>query len=60
MSKPKRHHYLPQFYLDKFSRSGSLYIFDRELNEYREQTPTNTAVKSHYYALWVLSALAKK
>ena len=51
MSKPKRHHYLPQFYLEKFSRNGNLFVFDRKLNEYREQTPINTAVKMHYYAL---------
>lgn len=51
MSTPKRHHYLPEFYLKGFRRDKVLFIYDRELNEYREQSPKDTAVKSHYYAL---------
>lgn len=49
MSTPKRHHYLPQFYIEGFCRENSLWIFDRKLNEYRPQTPINTALQSHYY-----------
>jgi hypothetical protein len=51
MSTPKRHHYLPEFYLEKFSRNNILFVFDRELNKYRKQTPINTAVEKHYYTL---------
>lgn len=49
MSTPKRHHYLPQFYLKHFCRDGGLWVFDRDCNEYRQQTPKNTALKQHYY-----------
>ncbi len=50
MNNPKRHHYVPQFYLKNFTNSkGLLQIFDREKNEYRQQNPLNTAVQGHYY-----------
>ncbi|NJN00275.1 MAG: DUF4238 domain-containing protein [Aquincola sp.] len=51
MSSPKRHHYLPQFYLNAFCRDGGLWVFDRERSEYRQQTPNNTALKQHYYSV---------
>jgi len=51
MSTPKRHHYLPQFYLSNFCRNGGLWVFDRERSEYRQQTPKNTALKQHYYTV---------
>ena len=50
MSSPKRHHYLPDFYLQSFCGNGFIWVYDRELREYRKQTPINTAVKSNYYA----------
>jgi hypothetical protein len=50
MNKPKRHHYLPQFYLNFYCRGGGLWLFDRERREYRQQTPKNTALKQHYYS----------
>ena len=50
MPGPKRHHYLPQFYLEGFTERGTLWVFDREKREYRVQTPRNTAVISHYYS----------
>lgn len=49
MSEPKRHHYLPQFYLENFCRDGLLWVYDRERNEYRQQTPLNTALQNQYY-----------
>lgn len=49
MSTPKRHHYLPRFYLDRFTDRGRLYLFDREEAEHRIQTPKNTAVQTHFY-----------
>lgn len=51
MTSPKRHHYLPQFYLERFCRDGGFSVFDRERNEFRKQTPINTALKSHYYSV---------
>lgn len=49
MNEPKRHHYLPQFYLKNFCKNGFLWVYDREDNKYRQQTPINTAVKKKYY-----------
>jgi len=51
MIPPKRHHYLPQFYLGGFCREDKLWVFDREKKEFRQQTPKNTAVKTHYYSV---------
>ena len=51
MTKPKRHHYLPQFYLEYFCKEDGFWVFDREVNEFRQQTPKNTALKSYYYSV---------
>lgn len=51
MSLPKRHHYLPQFYLRGFCRDDSFCIFDRDKNEFRVQTPINTAVQKQFYSV---------
>jgi hypothetical protein len=48
-SKPKRHHFLPEFYLNGFARNALLWLYDRQKDEYRCQTPKNTAVIGHYY-----------
>ena len=50
MTLPKRHHYLPQFYLKGFCRNEHLWVYDREKNEIRRQTPINTAIQTHYYS----------
>ena len=50
MSNPKRHHFLPEFYLSGFTRKGMLSIYDRKKKQYRVQAPRNTAVIGHYYA----------
>ena len=50
MSEPRRHHYLPRFYLENFvNDNGFLSVFDREKNEYRFQQPVNTAVEKDMY-----------
>ena len=46
-----RHHFLPEFYLDGFTRDGMLWIFDRALKEYRHQQPQDTAVRRHFYSI---------
>jgi hypothetical protein len=51
MSKPKRHHYLPEFYLHGFCRDGFLWIRDCSEQLTRKQTPKNTAVISHCYSI---------
>ena len=51
MSSPKRHHYLPQFYLKGFCRDEYLWVYDRKTNQVRRQTPINTAIQSHYYSV---------
>lgn len=49
MTTPKRHHYLPQFYLEGFCRDEVLWVYDNEEKEFRQQTPQNTAVQTYYY-----------
>jgi hypothetical protein len=53
MSKnSKRHHYLPQFYLKRFTGAdGLLCVFDRETKEFRKQTPPNTAHQREFYTI---------
>jgi hypothetical protein len=51
VTRPKRHHYLPQFYLDGFTRDGLFWLFDRKKGEFRKQTPINTAVESGFYTV---------
>ena len=50
MNIPKRHHYLPQFYLKNFTNNDGLFwVFDRKNKEYRQQHPVNTALQKDYY-----------
>lgn len=53
MAKPsKRHHYLPQFYLQRFTgEDGMLCLFDRESKEFRKQQPLNTALQKDFYTI---------
>lgn len=55
MSNPKRHHYLPESYLSRFTRErtdqGKLWIYDIKKREFREQTPRNTGVQGYYNAV---------
>ena len=51
MTRPKRHHYLPQFYIEGFCHSGRIWVYDRQADKYRHQTPQNTGVIGHYYSI---------
>ncbi len=55
MTDPKRHHYLPEFYLAGFTADGrrdsAFTVFDRDTSTFRLQTPVNTAVSGYYYAV---------
>jgi hypothetical protein len=50
MSNPKRHHYLPDFFLRGFGDGERLAVFDLEKNECRIQSTRNIAVIGHYYS----------
>ena len=54
MSQPKRHPYLPQPYLCRFTRGGErervFWVCDIEKRELRRQTSKNTAVQKHCYS----------
>jgi len=47
----KRQHYLPQFYLEGFTRDGFVAVFDREKNSVRRQQPANTGVIGQFYTM---------
>jgi len=51
LTGPKRHHYLPKFYLEGFSKDGLVAVYDREKNEVRLQQPKDTAVIGHFYTM---------
>ena len=51
MSVPKKHHYLPQFYLKGFCPAGDLWVHDRERDASRKLTPKTVAVKKGFYAV---------
>ncbi len=50
---PRRHHYIPRFYLEGFvhSKTGKFSIFDRIRNQYRMQKPPNVGYVRDYYAV---------
>ncbi|MFH1673684.1 MAG: DUF4238 domain-containing protein [Pseudomonadota bacterium] len=50
MPLPKRHHYIPQFYLNGFCQNNKLWVYDRYQNDFRRQTPKNTTLQKHYYS----------
>lgn len=54
MSDPKRHHYVPAFYLASFTRlrkrDDQFAVYDRDKNEFRTQTPDGSAHQRFYYA----------
>lgn len=50
MSEPKRHHYVPQFYLKNFADDkGQIWVYDRQTKQYRHQNVSDTALVRHYY-----------
>ncbi len=49
LSGPKRHHFLPRFYLEGFTEGGVLAVYDRIVNTVRVQNPVNTGVIGHFY-----------
>ncbi|MCE9659937.1 MAG: DUF4238 domain-containing protein [Burkholderiales bacterium] len=51
LTGPKRHHFLPRFYLEGFAKDGMVAVFDREKNEVRVQQTVNTGVIGHFYTM---------
>jgi hypothetical protein len=53
MANPaKRHHYLPQFYQQRFAGAdGRVCLFDRETKQFRRQHPVNTALENDFYTV---------
>ncbi len=53
-TKPKRHHYVPRFYLERFAdSSGYLHIYDRISHQWRRQKPNNVMhCRNYYYQEW--------
>lgn len=51
MDEPIRQHYLPQMYLRGFAVGDSIWVYDRQKDEYREQGIANTAVQKDYYTV---------
>ena len=49
-NNPKRHHYLPESYLENFSSDGKgVWVYDIERDELRPQTIKDTCNQSYYY-----------
>jgi len=49
MSKLKRQHYVPQFYLERFARRGRLCIFDKADGRIFVSTTKNVACSNYFY-----------
>lgn len=50
MSDPKRHHYVPKFYLKHFCRDGLLWVYDRDDGTYKHLPPKSVAAEKNLYA----------
>lgn len=51
LTRPKRQHFLPEFYLKGFTKNGMLAVYDRQSNSVGVQNPKNTGVIGHFYTL---------
>ena len=49
MSNPKRHHYLPQVYLENFCQEGGLWIYNDIDKSIKNIPKINAAVINHFY-----------
>lgn len=51
MSVPKRHHFLPEFYLKGFCTAGELWVYDLERNEYNKRRPERVGIRKGFYTI---------
>ena len=51
MSNPKRHHFVPVAYLNKFTdrKSGFLHVYSKRQKHFRKQKPDQVMVRNKYY-----------
>lgn len=50
MSFPKRHHYVPRFYLQRFTNErGKIWVYDKLKKTAFETAPENIASQTHFY-----------
>ncbi len=50
MSKAKKHHYVPRWYLDEFTNSaGFLFVYDKQKCSWRKQRPREVMFITRYY-----------
>jgi hypothetical protein len=53
MTDPKRHHFVPKFYLSNFCRDGLLWVYDKRNRICRKQQPVDTCVIKHFYTVQI-------
>jgi hypothetical protein len=51
MPDPRKHHYVPEFYLRNFSKNEKLEVFDLQKRSFRPSTPNNEAHIRDFYRL---------
>lgn len=53
MTQPKRHHYIPNFYLKNFAHSKSkyLYVYSKKTNKIFSTLPQNICCESNFFKL---------
>lgn len=51
MSVPRKHHYLPEFYLKGFCPNAHLWVYDREKGESRKLYPETAAIRKGFYTV---------
>ncbi len=49
MSEPKLHHYVPQFYLRRFTQDGHFWVFDKKTDRSFRTSPKSVAAETHFY-----------
>ncbi len=62
MSNPKRHHFIPRWYLKNFAdiNSGFLHLYDKRKSEFRRQKPEQVMTVNNYYKQsWVAKGVDK-
>lgn len=50
MGGPKKHHYVPEFYLKGFCCDGKLWVHDRERGTYERLRPETSGIEKNFYA----------
>jgi hypothetical protein len=53
--QPRKHHYVPKFYLQGFSDTGKLQVFDRYHRRYQSKSPGGVAFERDYYTIDTLA-----